>query len=79
MIGMNWDITDRKRMEEALRQREQDLRAAIEERERISQDLHDGILQSLFAVGWASKRPSRRGLSGIARPPICPSIRPSTS
>ena len=51
MIGMNWDITDRKRMEEALRQREQDLRAAIEERERISQDLHDGILQSLFAVG----------------------------
>lgn len=51
MIGMNWDITDRKRMEEALRQREQDLRAAIEERERISQDLHDGIFQSLFAVG----------------------------
>ena len=45
------DIAERKRMEEALRQREGDLRAAIEERERISQDLHDGILQSLFAVG----------------------------
>ncbi len=45
------DITDRKRMEDALRQRERDLRAAIDERERISQDLHDGILQSLFAVG----------------------------
>ena len=45
------DVTDRKRMEEALRQRGQDLSAAIEERERISQDLHDGILQSLFAVG----------------------------
>jgi PAS domain S-box-containing protein len=45
------DITEQKRMEEALRQRERDLRAAIEERERISQDLHDGILQSLFAVG----------------------------
>ncbi len=27
------------------------MRAAIEERERISQDLHDGILQLLFAVG----------------------------
>ncbi|NOT24111.1 MAG: PAS domain S-box protein [Nitrospiraceae bacterium] len=45
------DITDRKRMEDALRHRERDLRAAIDERERISQDLHDGILQSLFAVG----------------------------
>ncbi len=51
MIGTNWDITERKRMEEALRQREHDLRTAIEERARISQDLHDGILQSLFAVG----------------------------
>ena len=45
------DIAERKRMEEALRQRERDLRVAVEERERISQDLHDGILQSLFAVG----------------------------
>jgi PAS domain S-box-containing protein len=45
------DIAERKHMEEALRQRERDLRAAIEERERISQDLHDGILQSLFAIG----------------------------
>jgi PAS domain S-box-containing protein len=47
------DITERILMEERLRQRERDLRAAIEERERISQDLHDGILQSLFAVGLA--------------------------
>jgi PAS domain S-box-containing protein len=47
------DITDRKRIEETLRQRERDLQAALQERERISQDLHDGILQSLFAVGLA--------------------------
>ena len=45
------DIAERKRVEDALRQREGDLRTAIEERERISRDLHDGILQSLFAVG----------------------------
>ena len=45
------DITERKRMEETLRQRERDLHVVIEERERISQDLHDGVLQSLFAVG----------------------------
>ena len=45
------NITDRKRAEEVLQQRERDLQAALDERERISQDLHDGILQSLFAVG----------------------------
>jgi PAS domain S-box-containing protein len=47
------DISSRKQAEEVLRQRECALRAAIEERERISQDLHDGILQALFAVGLA--------------------------
>ena len=51
VLGAATDITERKQMEEALRQRERDLRAAIDERERISQDLHDGILQSLYAVG----------------------------
>ena len=45
------DITERKQTEEALRHREQDLLAALEERERISEDLHDGILQSLYAIG----------------------------
>jgi PAS domain S-box-containing protein len=45
------DISERKRVEETLRQRERDLRAALEERERISADLHDGILQSLYAIG----------------------------
>ena len=68
------DISDRKRMEDVLRQRERDLRVAVEERERISQDLHDGILQSLFAVGLAlesakSKMPSRiRKTSGAPLP-----------
>jgi PAS domain S-box-containing protein len=45
------DITDRRQAEAVLQQREHALRVAIEERGRISQDLHDGILQSLFAVG----------------------------
>jgi PAS domain S-box-containing protein len=53
VLGASTDITERKRMEETLRQRERDLQAALQERERISQDLHDGILQSLFAVGLA--------------------------
>jgi PAS domain S-box-containing protein len=51
VLGVSRDVTEHKRMEEILRQRERDLRAAVEERERISEDLHDGILQSIFAVG----------------------------
>jgi PAS domain S-box-containing protein len=66
------DIAERKHMEKALRQRERDLRAAIEERERISQDLHDGILQSLFAIGLTLETtklmmsPKKRKMSGPA-------------
>ncbi len=51
VLGAATDITERKRMEEMLLQRERDLSAALQERERISQDLHDGILQSLYAAG----------------------------
>ncbi len=50
-VGTNTDVSDVKQAEEALLAREQDLRHAMEERERLSQDLHDGILQSLYAVG----------------------------
>jgi PAS domain S-box-containing protein len=64
------DITEHRRMEDALRQREHDLRVAVEERERISQELHDGILQSLFATGLAlettkaTMSPRTRKMSG---------------
>jgi PAS domain S-box-containing protein len=51
LLGASTDITVRKKVEEALRQREQDLQTALTERERISQELHDGLLQSLYAVG----------------------------
>lgn len=51
LTGVGRDITARKYTEEMLRRQEQDLRAAIEERARISEDLHDGILQSIFVVG----------------------------
>ena len=67
------NITDRKRAEEVLHQRERDLRIAIEERERISQDLHDGILQSLFAVGLTletTKSLMSPGSRKISGPPL---------
>ncbi|MDH5639710.1 MAG: PAS domain S-box protein, partial [Nitrospira sp.] len=51
MSGSFADITERKQAEVVLRQRKRDLAAALDERERISQDLHDGILQSLYATG----------------------------
>ena len=51
LIYLIHDITERKHMEDALRLRERELQIALQERERISQDLHDGILQSLFGVG----------------------------
>ncbi len=50
-VGTVQDITERKRVEQALRESEHAVRLAFEERERISQDLHDGILQSLYAAG----------------------------
>lgn len=45
------DITERRAGEQALRRSEETVRLALEERERLSQDLHDGILQSLYGVG----------------------------
>ncbi len=53
------DVTARKLAEQALAHRERDLRAALEEREQVSQDLHDGILQSLYAVGLSLDAASR--------------------
>ena len=73
VLGAATDITERKRMEEVLRQRERSLCAAIEERERISQDLHDGILQSLFAVGLgleASKSMMSSRVRKTSGPPL---------
>lgn len=45
------DITARKGAEAALRQSEQQLRKSLEDKERIGRDLHDGIIQSIYAVG----------------------------
>ena len=50
-VGVALDITERKLAEDALRLSEEQLREAFEERQRLSQDLHDNLLQSLYAVG----------------------------
>lgn len=45
-IGSVTDITERKLVEEALR-------AVLKEREQLMEDLHDGIIQSLYAIGMS--------------------------
>jgi len=50
-IGTTQDITDRKQAEEALRKSEEQLRKVLEEREQLSQDLHDNIIQTIYAIG----------------------------
>ena len=49
--GIATDITDRKHMEQALRTSEEDLRQVLREREQLSWDLHDNIIQTICAIG----------------------------
>ena len=49
--GAGVDITERIEAEEALRHSEERLRSALEEREHLSRDLHDNIVQSIYAIG----------------------------
>ncbi len=51
LAGVAMDITERKLAEQALRERKQQLLQALEDRDTICQDLHDGALQSLYSVG----------------------------
>lgn len=50
------DITERKRAEESLRQRDTDMqRSAMEERQRLARDLHDAVSQTLFSASFTSE------------------------
>lgn len=49
--GMTTDISDRKRIEQALRDSQAQLALALEERQRLDADLHDNIIQMAYAVG----------------------------
>jgi PAS domain S-box-containing protein len=48
--GMIFDVTERRQAQEALYESRRVL-ALVEDRERIAQELHDGIIQSLFGIG----------------------------
>jgi PAS domain S-box-containing protein len=66
LVTIGTDITEQKRAEEALRRSEGAVRQAFEERERLSQDLHDNLLQSLYAVGMGLEL-TRQRIQRISR------------
>ena len=60
--GITTDITERKRMEQALRESQARLALALEERQRLDADLHDNIIQMAYAIGMGIEQ-SRRLLN----------------
>lgn len=51
MTGALMDITERKQTEKDLRQREEQLWQMLGERGQLSQDLHDNLIQKIYAIG----------------------------
>ena len=51
------EIVERNRLQESLSKSESALRQSIEDRARLGRDLHDGVIQSLYAAGM--------GLAGV--------------
>lgn len=49
LVDLKDSLTHTREAEESARRSEQHLRQMLEDRERMAQDLHDGIIQSLFA------------------------------
>lgn len=51
-FGIVEDITERKRAEGALQQSQDRLKRALHEREQLARNLHDNIIQSIYAIGF---------------------------
>jgi len=61
------DITTRREAEAMRVNRERQVRSLLEERERMGRDLHDDILQSLYAVGLGLERAKGLAMRGAAQ------------
>jgi len=51
LAGLGLNVTDQKKAEDEVQRGEQQLWELLGERERLSQDLHDNIIQKIYAVG----------------------------
>lgn len=51
--GVTTDITDRKRIEHAFRESQARLEVALDARQQLDADLHDNIIQMVYAVGMS--------------------------
>ena len=60
------DVTERKRAEQTLRHSEERLRGVLEEREHLFRDLHDNIVQSIYAIGMKLEQCLRQNPEDIA-------------
>lgn len=49
--ALRHEVEDRRRAEAALRESEAALRRTLEDRARLGRDLHDGVIQSIYAAG----------------------------
>ncbi|MEP6888718.1 MAG: sensor histidine kinase [Nitrospirales bacterium] len=56
VVDLKTALAQTRHAEESSRRSEQHLRQALEDRECMAQNLHDGIIQSLFALGLALER-----------------------
>ena len=63
-ILVSQDITGRKLAEEALQESERRRHLVLEDRERLSRDLHDHIVQAIYAIGMQLEACQQRLLYG---------------
>lgn len=59
LVDLKASLAQTREAEELARRSEQHLRQVLEDRERMAQDLHDGIIQSLFALTLSLERCQR--------------------
>jgi signal transduction histidine kinase len=59
VMTLTGSLEQTRQAEETLRRNEQQLRLVLSERERFAQELHDGAIQSIFAIGLGLERCQR--------------------